>query len=191
MLKKLLDKLQGRASRTEPFSPHMPEVDVGPNLADIFDQARKAAAGELEQPSGRHVVIVTPGRMIAFQPCPAPGSMPPAQVQNIEAMIPAQVKRKIAAIAYNGVDAITTDLSQAIPFLGFLVAFAYIGHSVWVFEGHESALVAGCKDADVLIVDGGMIPHLHKDWATVVSGVMRNREIYVHDRTTYALRRFT
>ena len=70
------------------------------------------------------------------------------------------------------------------PFLGLLLGLAYIGHSVWIFEGHPSALAAGCRNADVLIVDGDMVPHLQEDWTAVASSVMRHREIYVHDRAS-------
>jgi hypothetical protein len=75
------------------------------------------------------------------------------------------------------------------PFFGILLGSACIGHAVWVFEGHASALAAGRREADVLIVDGGMVPYLTKDWARLAGSVMRHREIYVHDRATYAIRR--
>jgi hypothetical protein len=75
------------------------------------------------------------------------------------------------------------------PFFGILLGFAYIGHAVWVFEGHVSALAAGCREADVLIVDGEIVSYLTRDWAQFAGGAMRHREIYVHDRATYTLRR--
>ena len=170
----------------------MPAVDEVPDIEEVFEKARKAAAGEGEPPpqaSGRHVIIITPGRLLRFQPCPPAGSMPQSQVVTIEQMIPPRVKRNIAAIAYTELGALEGDISKAIPFLGFLIGFAYIGHSVWVFEGCPSALAAGCRDADVLIVDGGMVEHLQKDWAVVAARVMRKPEIYVHDRATYSLSR--
>ena len=64
---------------------------------------------------------------------------------------------------------------------------AYIGHTVWVFEGHPTALAAGCRDAHVVIVDSSMVPFLQPDWQAVVSGTMRHPSIYVHDRATYRL----
>jgi len=196
ILKQLFERLKSNPQAEHPaasFEPHMPEVDILPNLEEVFDRARKAAAGEGEQAgaSERHVIVVTPGRMMMLQPCPPPGSMPKKQVSAIEQMIPPATKRNIAAIGYTRLDALTTDISKAIPFFGFLLGFAYIGHSVWVFEGHESALAAGCREADVLIVDGGMVPHLREDWAAVASSVMRHAEIYIHDRATYSLRRLT
>ena len=50
-------------------------------------------------------------------------------------------------------------------------------------------LAAGCRDADLLLVDGGMLPFLAENWAATAMGVMRNKEIYVHDRDTYKLMR--
>lgn len=78
---------------------------------------------------------------------------------------------------------------SSFPFAGLFIGLAYIGHTVWIFEGHPSALVAGCRDADLLIVDGGMIPFMAKDWATTAASVMRNKEIYMHDRSTFKLAR--
>lgn len=189
MFKRLFGRQKSDAQTPE---IRMPEVDELPDIEEVFDKARKAAAGEGEQPlgqSGRHVVVVTPGRLLMFQPCPPPGSMPQGQVASVEQMISPRVKRNIAAIAYTELSALRSDISKAIPFMGFLLGFAYIGHAVWVFEGHPSALAAGCREADVVIVDGGMVPHLQKDWVVVASSVMRNREIYVHDRATYSLRK--
>ena len=151
---------------TEASASGMPEVDEVPDIEEVFERARKAAAGEgewLPGPPGRHVVVVTPGRMLMLNPCPRLGSMPQKQVASMEQMISPKTKRNIAAIAYTELGVIRKDISKAIPFYGFLIGFAYIGHSVWVFEGHSSALSAGCRDADVLIVDGGMVPHLQKD----------------------------
>ena len=170
----------------------MPEVDKPDDIGAVFDTARRAASGQGEPPvgtPGRHVIIVTPGRLLTFQPCPPPGSMAPAQVASIEQMIPSKVPRNIAAIAFTDLEAITKNADKAIPFLGILLGFAYIGHAVWVFEGHPTALVAGCREADVLVVDGAMVPHLPHDWAAVAATAMRRPEIYVHDRSTYALKR--
>jgi len=188
----MFEKLFGRRRRESGSSSRMPEVDEVANIEEVFTKARKAAAGE-ESPEqkGRNVIIVTPGRMLMLQPCPAPGSMASSQVATVEGMIPAKVKRNVAAIAYTELSALRADISKTIPFFGILLGFSYIGHAVWVFEGHASALAAGCKDANVLIVDGEMVPHLQTDWVSVASSAMKNREIYIHDRVTYSLRKAT
>ena len=189
MFKQLLQRLKTGATDDALFQPRMPEVEEPAHLSNIFDQARSAAAGEEPAPAGqrRHVVIVTPGRLLMFHPCPAPGSMPAAQVDGIKRMISPDRKRNIAAIAYTELTAVQTDVSKAIPFLGMLMGSAYIGHAVWVFEGHSSALACGCRAADVLLVDGGMLPHLQSDWRALAASVMRRPEIYLHDRKTFTL----
>jgi hypothetical protein len=176
--------LKNTRGRPDLFTARMPEVDVTGTIEEVFRMARESA----NDPT-RRVVIVTPGRLLMFQPCPAPGGMSAAQVANIEMMISRKVKRNIAVIGYNELQAVRTDVTKAIPFIGILLGFAYIGHSVWLFEGHVSALEAGCRDADVLLVDGDMIAHLSPHWQGVVSRVMRRPEIYVHDRATFSLRR--
>ena len=185
----MFEKLFGRF-RYVPSDYSMPEVDEVPDIEEVFDKARNAALGvEPTEQKGRNVIVVTPGRMLMLQPCPAPGSMASSQVAAVEGMIPPKVKRNIAAIAYTELSALRSDISKTIPFFGILLGFAYIGHAVWVFEGHASALAAGCKDANVLIVDGEMVPHLQADWASVASNVMKGREIDIHDRATYSLRK--
>jgi len=186
MIKRLFGRKKPGAQNPD---VRMPEVGKLRNIDEVFDRARIAAAGEGEQPpgtSGRHVIIVTPGRMLMFKSCPPPGSMPEEKVASIESMLSPEVKRNVVAIAYTELSSLN-ESKATIPFLGILMGFSYIGHAVWIFEGHPSALSAGCKDADVLIVDEAMIPYLQKDWASVAAGVMKNADIYVHNRATYSL----
>ena len=188
MIKQLLGRLWPGGAL---FEPRMPEVDTPAQVGEVFAKARTAAAGDAPDGSAaRHIVIVTPGRLLMLQPCPPPGSMPEAQVASIQKLISPQTKRAIAAIAYTELSALRKDLSKTIPFAGILMGFAYIGHAVWVFEGHASALAEGCRDADVLLVDGGMVPHLQSDWYAVATSTMRRPEVYVHDRQTYNLQRW-
>jgi len=46
-----------------------------------------------------------------------------------------------------------------------------------VFEGHPSAFEAGCRHAEMLVVDETTIPHLQKDWESAARSVMRGPEI--------------
>jgi hypothetical protein len=175
-------------ANTEPgnddiFTPHMPEVDEHLDMEKIFQKVRKAAEGD------RQVVLLTPGRMLMLQPCPPAGSMPAKVVTQIEKLISPKVKRKVAVIAYTEIKAVTTNLAKAIPFFGMLSGMAYIGHSVWVFEGHSSALAAGCQDADLVIVDGEMVPYLGPDWRSSARTGAPARQIYIHDRATHGLRK--
>jgi len=173
------------------FEPHMPEVDFPPTLEDIFAKARRVGDGELKPPNndGRHVAVVTPGRMVMMHPCAAPGTMSPTAVESVEKLLPSSTKRRVAVIAYTELTALKADVKKTIPFFGLLTGLAYVGHSVWVFEGHSSALAAGCREADVLILDELMIPHLASDWIRTVSRVMKRPLIYKHERSTFSLRK--
>jgi hypothetical protein len=112
----------------------------------------------------------------------------------MERLIPSAVKRNIAVIACTDIPAATqnaydvTQANRTIPFLGLLTALTYLGHHVWIFEGHASALAAGCRDADVLFVDSGMLPHLAKGWEETACAAMRNGNILLHDRNSFKLR---
>jgi hypothetical protein len=174
----------------------MPEVEVVPpeQIEAVFKTARKTASGEAKLPNDqaaghRFLVLVTPKRMLMQAFCPPAGSLPPEQVAPMEKMLPPAAPRHVAVIAYTGIKAIQSDLSQAIPFVGLLMGLAYIGHAVWIFEGHPTALAAGCQDADLLLVDGGMVPFLQDGWPGMAASVMGHREIYVHDRAAFQLKR--
>jgi len=171
------------------FQPRMPEVDTPPNLEEIFAKARKVGTGELSPTNskGRHTAVVTPGRMVMMHPCPEPGTMSPTAVESVEKLLPSTTKRQIAVIAYTDLRAMRADLMKTIPFYGMLTGMAYIGHSVWIFEGHPSALRVGCRDADILIVDEEMIPFLQADWIETATAVMRTPLIYKHHRRTFSL----
>ena len=192
MLKGLLRRIKG-GGREDPslFEPRMPEVELGGDPAEVFRSARLAAAGASQLPGtapGRHVVIVTPGRILLLHPCPPPGSMPEDKVAGIRKMTRSDSSRNIVSIAFTDLAPLQADLPRTIPFIGILIGFAYVGHSVWVFEGHASALAQGCREADVLIVDGAMVPFLRPDWLAVASGAMRHRDIYIHDRASFSIR---
>ena len=166
------------------FTPHMPEVDIRPDIESVFTKARKAADDSREDEDGlyhRQVIIVTPGRLLISKICPLPSEIPLDELSRLSELIPPQPSRNIAVIAFSYLEAIKTDMLQAIPFFGYLLGFAALGHKVWVFEGHPSALSAGCRDADILLVDGGMLPYLEEnsEWRAAALNVMRGKDIKV------------
>jgi hypothetical protein len=157
----------------------MPEVDIVPDLDRRFADARQMLADSAE---GRRIAILTPGRMTMFQPCPPPGSVAPNMVKPIEQMFPSASPLNIAVIAMTELGAVRANLAKAIPFVGYLLGMGYLGHSVIVFEGHSSALSAACHDADVLLVDSGMIPFLERGWVESARQAMRNFRLLIFGR---------
>jgi hypothetical protein len=175
------------ADKEKLFRPHIPEVDIRPDIDGIFNQARKAAEKSTEDADGlyrRQVIIVTPGRLLIGKECPLPGELSSDEIQRLNQLIPIKPSQNIAVIAYTYLEALQNDILKAIPFFGYLMGFATIGHNVWVFEGHPSAISAGCSGADILIVDGGLIPELDENgsWQEVAASAMRKCEIKVIPR---------
>ncbi len=172
----------------EIFFPHMPEVFMPEDLADVFNRARAAAADLVQDADGiyhRQIIIVTPGRLLVKKECPLAAQLQPAQIALLERFVPRKPTLKICAIAYTELEALKKDMRRAIPFIDYLLGFASLGHSVWVFEGHPSALAQGCRDADLLLVDSGMLPELEKnpDWQATAEQAMHTPDMKLVSRS--------
>jgi hypothetical protein len=155
------------------------------SIEDSFERARVLAA------QGQLVVVRGDGQCLIL-PALATASVNPEKVAAIEQIIPSTSKRRVAVIgdttwATNATPSLQV-ANQAIPFFGLLMGFTSIGHSVWVFEGSANVLAAGCRGADVLIVDSASVAKLPNDWQIRAEGVMRNPQILIHDRASYKLR---
>jgi len=170
--------------------PRMPEVSMRSDIQEVFARLRQTAAAPGVEGG---LAILKPDRTHLVMPRLAATPSLESMAKNMDRLIPGAVKRNIAVIAYTLFDAQPgtvpglAEVSKAIPFLGILVGLSYIGHAVWVFEGHASALAAGCRDADVLIVDSAMRVYLAPAWAADAAAAMRNPNILVHDRATFQL----
>jgi len=141
---------------------------------------------------GQTVIVREDGQCLLL-PALRKDAVKPEMVATVERMISPTRKQNVAVIgdttwAMNDSPSLSTT-GQAIPFFGFLMGFTYIGHSVWVFNG--ALLAAGCRHADVLIVDSELVPGLRPDWEAEARRVMRNPQIMMHDRATYKLYEFT
>jgi hypothetical protein len=118
---------------------------------------------------------------------PTPAETPAVRIMaaNLDKLIPAATRRNITGIGYTLASALqASHANQSAPFFAILVGLCQIGHHVWVFEGHASALEAGCRETDVLIIDSAMRPLLAQGWMDTVAAVMRNSNILVFDRTS-------
>lgn len=169
------------------FHPYMPEVDIRPDIEKIFERARSSADESVIDDEGlyrRQVIIVTPGRLLIGKACPLPAELSRAEITRITSLLPVNPPQYIAVIAYTYLEALKRDILKTIPFFDYLLGFAAIGHKVWIFEGHASALVAGCRNADLLMVDGGLLPYLaeNETWQQEALGSMRGNQIKIIPR---------
>ena len=171
------------------ITPYMPRVDefLPDDMVKKFDYAHAASLGYVvipDQQPGQHCVsLLTPGRLVRPIPAPPANSMSEANVQAILALLPLPPKR-VVAVGFT-VDLLRAEMKEiytAIPFFGFLLGFAYIGHSVVLFEGHPSAFEYGVRGVDMLLVDFDMIPFLPNGWTAISFREMRTPEINVYNR---------
>jgi hypothetical protein len=143
---------------------------------------------------GTYVGVIRPDRSYLLIAPPPRDSVPEKMVQMMEKMIPPQPPRTVVALADTyfswkpggGIPSLA-ETEQAIPFFGMLMGLATIGHSVYVFPGTDDSLAAGCKDADLLVVDEAQMPALESDWKATASAAMRSPTILAHNRTTFKL----
>lgn len=199
--RKHVESIEGHSRPSDIFQPHLMGVELFEDMDELFREARRAASGEdddevtrswKEFDGQRAVAIITPGRSTIFSPCPEPNSMPETLIAQQRLMMPPDPPLKISVISYTFVEALTTEIDKAIPFRGFLMMWAYLGHSVIVFEGHPSAFESGVRDCDVLFVDSGMYPFIPLNWIDLASSVMNEgARIFVHNRATYTLSQIT
>ena len=158
-----------------------------PDLERIFRPLREKAA------QGQLVILRPDGRVMQLPALPKE-STPPQAIASVERMLPSSVKRNVVAVgdlAWAVADA--PDLraaNRAIPFFGLLMGFSSIGHAVWIFDSNTPAvLAAGCREADVLIVDSQRLAKLPALWQDGVKKAMRNPLILVLDITTSQFRK--
>ena len=168
----------------------MPSVDSVADVDAVIAKARAMAAEQDDK--GRSPVVITPSHGLLFPL----GSVPPnskraEDVALMEKLVPRNPPVNITAIALNTVETLLDGgWKRSIPFAGLLLGFAYIGHNVIITEGHPSILAAACKDADLLLVDAGMVPFLEADWSDVAWKHLRTKNIIIlnRDGTTQLVR---
>jgi len=170
-------------SEKDLFVPRIPEVDIRPDIGGIFSRARTAAAQTHARNDGsvhRQVIIITPGRLLIAKSCPDVENIPEEQILFLNGLVPPQPLINIAVLAYTYLDALKEDIRRAIPFFDYLLGFAALGQTVWVFEGHTSSLSVGCREVDLLIVDSGFLPALemhNPEWRNQALQAMRGNTI--------------
>ncbi len=194
MERKYVRTAEGSPRPPDIFEPHMPDVDVLSNIDELFELTRRELEGEGAPVENlvegqRAVAIVTPGRMVVYQPCPPPGSLEDERIREMRRLMP-KGARNIAVVSYTMIDAFMQDeaKTKCIPFLGILMAYAYVGYNVVVFEGHPTAMESGVRDCDVLMVDSGMLPFIQEDWFEAARKVMHpGAKVLVHKRESFTL----
>ena len=171
------------ATVIKPPAAAPPKVIEFPGIETLFAKVRKQAAGS------HAVSLLRPDQILFVLPAPPPGSINEQMVAAVRGVVASEQPRNIAAIASRGALAgdpsrppPVPDVARKVPFFGLLMGLAYVGHTVWLFEGVPQMATAGCEDADVLIVDSAAVGTLPPGWEVDASLVMRNANILIFDR---------
>ena len=172
-------------------------LSTKPDFSDAVapaTQVAQAFAGIRQRAAQRQLVILRPDGRTLVMPAMDKASAPAAAVAAVERMLPSSAARNVAAIGDTSWTIAEKpnlrEAGQAIPFFGLLMGFAAIGHAVWVFDTASIiALVAGCSQADLAIVDSARLQAFPAGWPAQVVAVMRTPQIVVHDRATNQLRK--
>jgi hypothetical protein len=171
-------------------------LDISAIWQGTFEAARRLASDQ----DARYVVLVRANRTLLCIACPPAGSMPSEQIAKMGQILPGDEKRNVVVMAptefvcgeeAEGAAKSSSELiaaGKAIPFFGLLNGLAYIGHSVWVFDGQSYAVSPGCKDADLLLIDSILAAKLTTKTVADAAAVMRNANVLIHDRNSFGLK---
>jgi hypothetical protein len=185
-----------RAYADPQVAPRMPEVDESADIAQLFKQQRLSISQYLANtpaPTGTRLCIigiVPPNRELehSLVMMPLPDPAPAGFEARAKQALPGARHLNITAISYTG-EKRSPDDQRKLPFLSAVMQFGYMGHRAVIFEGHPSGLAASLREADVLIVDSGMLPFLQSDWFEVAQSAFRGKgRVRVFDRQTTELR---
>lgn len=164
---------------------------IGPDPASTLERMFNVVR---ERAAQRQLAIVRPDLRLVTMPALAKDAAPAAAVAAVERLLPSESPRNVAVVADTAWSAEQKPTVQtaaaAVPFFGLVMGLAAVGHAVWMFEGAGAPmLAAGCRDADLLIVDSARLGSFPKGWPALITPVMRTPFITVHDRQTFQLRR--
>ena len=165
----------------------MPAISPKRDIRRCFADARRLSAGSH---GNRWVVIIAPDGTLVNVPVPTEEDADQSLLSDVRgALAPGQepiTELTITSInCTNGVKRLASSFHKMLPLvpnLSYLVGAVRLGNTVTAFEGHSRDFAVGCENADMLIVDDGMIPFLQPDWAAVALRTLRQPRIILFGR---------
>ncbi len=162
------------------------DADVAELFARVREKLPLGRAPEEMKAGEPWLGIVCPDRSFFLVTLSVAAELPPQLVEQNKDCIPYTKPLNITAVGFTGLR--PSPEIRRMPFVASILPFAYIGHSIVIFEGHESGFEASLKDADVLIIDSGMLPFLQPNWFEVARRAFREHgRIRMFDRKTLSL----
>jgi hypothetical protein len=161
----------------------MPNVSPNRDIGRCFAEARRLSAGR----NGlRWVVIIAPDGTLIKVPVPPPAEADQSLLRDVRAALSPEGGEAVTGLtitSINNTGGIQKrgrsffQILELIPNLSYLVGAACLGNTLVAFEGADDVFPAGVADADVLVVDDGMVPFLRPDWAAIALKELRELRI--------------
>ena len=165
----------------------MPTISPRRDIRRCFADARRLSAGTHGE---RRVVVIAPDGTLILVPVPAPENADRSLLRDVRAALAPHQEPVTGLVitAINGTSGIQRrgrsffKLLPLVPNLSYLVGAACLGNTVVAFEGHANDFPVGCEDADMLILDDGMVPLLRPDWAAIALKLLRQPRVILFGR---------
>lgn len=167
--------------------PTMPTISPRRDIRRCFADARRLSAGAH---GVRWVVIIAPDGTLVNVPVPSADEADQTLLRDVRlALAPHQ--EAVTGLAITAINCTSGVQRRArsfhkmlplVPNLSYMVGAACLGNTVVAFEGRPGDFAAGCADADMLLLDDGMIPFLQPDWAAIALNTLRQPRIILFGR---------
>ena len=165
----------------------MPTISPKRDVRRCFADGRRLSAGTH---GVRRVVIIAPDGTLVNVPVQAAEDADRSLLRDVRAAL-APENEALTGLSITAINCTLgvqrlgrsfRHLLPLVPNLSYLVGAACLGNTVVAFEGHPDAFAIGCEQADMLIVDDGMLPFLQADWAAVALKTLRQPRIILFGR---------
>jgi hypothetical protein len=169
------------------IAPNMPTVSPNRDFRQCLANGRRISAGVR---GTRWVVIIAPDGTLVNVPVPAPADADKSLLRDVRRVLAPQGE-PLTNLIITSINCTTGAQRRArsfhrmlplVPNLSYLVGAACLGNTVVAFEGHANDFAAACVDADMLLLDDGMIPFLSPDWAMVATQTLKQPRIICFGR---------
>jgi hypothetical protein len=132
------------------------------------------------------VVIIAPDGSLIRVPVPPPAEADQSLLRDVRAALTPEGGEEVTGLTITSINSTSGiqkrarsffQILELVPNLSYLVGAACLGNTVVAFEGHADDLPTGVADADLLMVDDGMVPILRPDWAAIALKELRQPRI--------------
>ena len=143
-------------------------------------EARRLAADPNRE---RAVYLLAANGSVLALPTLAPGAATPEMIASVERIAPSHTPLTICAVGHAefvGRKSDAATFAKAVPFGGFLLGFAFIGHRVCVIDGRPPSFEVACRGANMLVIDSTLIPRLPQNWVRIATESMTRAKIFLY-----------